>query len=77
VRKTALDTLGATLDGLTRARSQQNMKMLGHDGKAMQLVASLIAIVKEHSNQQFRICGPDKERTPLVSRRGKRVGVHG
>jgi len=77
MREPFLDALSATLDGLTGAWSQQDMKMLWHNGKTMQLVTSLIAIVKEHSNQQFRICGPDKERTPLIGRRGKRVSVHG
>ena len=39
MRKAALDALGATLNGLVRGRSQQDVQMFRHDGEAMQLIA--------------------------------------
>jgi len=45
VGKSALDALCTTLDGLVRGRSQQNMQMFGHNGKAMQLIAPLIPVM--------------------------------
>jgi hypothetical protein len=44
MRVTAFDQLDRALEGYVRARSQQEMNMLGHENELMQFVASLATI---------------------------------
>jgi len=46
MRKTALDTLGATFNGLVYGWAQQKVQMVWHYGKAVQLVSPLISIME-------------------------------
>ena len=77
MRKSALDALCATLDGLVRGRGEQNVQMFRHNGEAMQPIASLIPIVEERLDQQLSIRGSDEESAPLVRRSRERIGFHG
>lgn len=66
MRKSAFDALYTTLDGLPLRRCQQYMNVLRHDGKSMQQIPPLIAMVKESIKQQISIRRPHKKRTALV-----------
>jgi len=77
MRKAALDALRAALNRLVCARSQQDVQMLRHNGEAVQLITSLISIMKERFDHQLGIRGSNEQRTPLVGRCRERIGFHG
>ena len=76
MRKSTLDALRATLDGLIRGRGQKDVQMFRHNGEAMQVIASLIPIVEERFDQQLGIRGSDEQRAPLIRRSRERVSFH-
>ena len=76
MRKSALDALCATLNGLVRGRGEQNVQMFRHNGEAMQPIASLIPIVEERFDQQLGIRGSDEQSASLVCCSRECIGFH-
>jgi|ERR1700722_1405253 hypothetical protein len=74
-RKPTFYALSTPFNGLSGGRSNQQVNVLGHDCEAMEREAPLVPVTEDNLEQQLCICSATKERAPLVSRGGYRVGI--
>ena len=76
--KSAFDALHAALDSLICGWGNEDVDVFGHDDEGVELIAALIAVVKEGLEQQVGVCGSGEDRTTAIGDGGGRVGVrHG
>jgi hypothetical protein len=76
MRKSAFDALRAPLNSLAFRGTQKHMQMFRHHNESVQLVSSLIPIVKERLHQQLGIRSSNEQRVPLERRSSERIGFH-